>query len=597
MIALAPGAGFPAAALGAALLHFLWQGTLVGALHALLRGMLPRDASEARYALGLLALLMLAVLPIGTFLFLVGATAPASLLGESVALPRGALLPEVLAAGPLSAGLEQAGLLHWVVVPWLAGVSLLSLRALAQWLALQGLLRRHACVDAELDRVLARLEVLFASPRRLAVFVCERIDTPMLVGWLKPVILLPPAVAFGFPRAQLELVLAHELGHLRRLDHLANLLQTLIETLLFYHPVVHWISREVRAERELCCDRLVLARTGEAPRVYARVLEALETSRFSPLPLGVAATGGALLDRVRRLVGEAGVERQPARRLAVAAIAAFLALACWQDGREAAPAWLDGPLAWQGSSARFTLAVEDIEPVVAPDPVVLATPRARLAGMQPVERAPEGREPSARHAASSGRLQRPAPAPASSAPAGAPPPDALPAEVAVPPPPVRVADTRGPAAMPAAALASPLRSPLASAVSGSMPVIIEARRPDLSRGIRGAGEERVELNFTVAADGSVRDIRIAEASQRHAQLERAARSALAAWRFDPGTIQPGAGYRQAFVFSGGGQTRGGACVRVTGSMLCRQGWKPEARPDGHPVLLGGHPPARMVAGG
>src|SRR6185436_16440590 len=98
-------------------------------------------------------------------------------------------------------------------------------------------------------------------------------------GWLRPGILLPAAVALGFPAAQIELILAHELGHVRRWDYVVNLVQVVIETVLFYHPVVHWISRELRHEREICCDEMVLRVTRGHPHVYARTLASLEELR------------------------------------------------------------------------------------------------------------------------------------------------------------------------------------------------------------------------------------------------------------------------------------------------------------------------------
>ena len=95
---------------------------------------------------------------------------------------------------------------------------------------------------------------------------------PLVVGWLRPVVLLPLTVASGFPPAEVELILAHELAHIRRLGTLVNLLQVVLETLQFYHPAAHWISRDVRREREVCCDALTLAASGAARRNYLAAL-------------------------------------------------------------------------------------------------------------------------------------------------------------------------------------------------------------------------------------------------------------------------------------------------------------------------------------
>ena len=200
--------------------------------------------------------------------------------------------------------------LPWLVLSWILGVAVMAWRALRQWQALERIAHQCARSSSELERMLASLSKRFGLVRSIRVLVSEHIDTPTLIGWIKPVILIPTAVALGFPRQHVELILAHELGHLRRYDHLVNLGQAVVETLLFYHPAVHWISREVRNDREVCCDRLVLRLTRGEPREYAQTLASLEELRLTAPRLAIAATGGVLLDRVRRIID------MPAPRLA-----------------------------------------------------------------------------------------------------------------------------------------------------------------------------------------------------------------------------------------------------------------------------------------
>jgi hypothetical protein len=138
----------------------------------------------------------------------------------------------------------------------------------------------------------------------------------------------------GLSPWQLDAILAHELAHVRRHDYLVNLLQAAVETLLFYHPAVWWLSNEVRRERESCCDDLAVELCGDR-LAYARALAELEGLRLSPPRLALAADGGALMERVRRLVG-APVRRS--RRswlvglLALALLPAGLALSRAQEG-------------------------------------------------------------------------------------------------------------------------------------------------------------------------------------------------------------------------------------------------------------------------
>ena len=119
-----------------------------------------------------------------------------------------------------------------------------------------------------------------------------------------PVVLLPVSALAGLSPRQLEMVLAHELAHIRRHDFAVNLVQALVETLFFYHPAVAWLGRTVREEREHCCDDLAVAACGSAVS-YARALTALESLRMpgaQPAQPALYATGGSLAERVRRLV-------------------------------------------------------------------------------------------------------------------------------------------------------------------------------------------------------------------------------------------------------------------------------------------------------
>jgi beta-lactamase regulating signal transducer with metallopeptidase domain len=193
-------------------------------------------------------------------------------------------------------------LLPRLVFIWLIGVVLLSLRLLGGWVQVGRLKRRWAVPAAErwqqmLLDVARRLRL--ARPVRLLESAAARV--PTVIGWLRPVILLPASILTGLSPEQIEALLAHELAHIRRYDYLVNLVQTVIETLLFYHPAVWWVSHRARVEREHCCDDLAVATCGDA-LAYARALADLETLRAAaPQPV-LAATGGPLLSRIRRVL-------------------------------------------------------------------------------------------------------------------------------------------------------------------------------------------------------------------------------------------------------------------------------------------------------
>src|SRR6185295_14003751 len=114
--------------------------------------------------------------------------------------------------------------------------------------------------------------------RHVAIVQSAAVAVPTLIGWLKPVVLLPASALSGLSPEQLQAILAHELAHVRRHDYLVNLLQSMVETLLFYHPAAWWVSARVRAEREHCCDDLAVDVCGDRDS-YATALAELESRR------------------------------------------------------------------------------------------------------------------------------------------------------------------------------------------------------------------------------------------------------------------------------------------------------------------------------
>lgn len=192
-----------------------------------------------------------------------------------------------------------------VVMAWLFGVVVVSCR----WLQGCWWVRRIRTVKVEpvdpaLEAVLEYLKCRFEIQRPVRLVRSALAEVPMVVGWLRPVILLPASALTGLTLEQLESIIAHELAHVRRCDYLVNAFQNAVETLMFYHPAVWWVSRCVREEREHCCDDLVV-RVCSDRVVYARALFRLEELRGTPARLAFAASGGSLLQRMRRLLGGA----------------------------------------------------------------------------------------------------------------------------------------------------------------------------------------------------------------------------------------------------------------------------------------------------
>lgn len=305
--------------LGWALLHLLWQGALVAAALAVALRVLDRRAAAVRYLLACGALALMLVLPALTAWrhhatqkveapSPVTAFAPMPAPAPTVARPTYARVsaPVAEAAPSLERTLASLGEhMHWLVLAWALGVAVSSLRLLSGWLRLRRLVHEASPAPAEWQEALERLARRLGMTRPVRLLRSAALDVPAAVGWLRPVVLLPVSALTGLSARQLEMVLAHELAHIRRHDFAVNLVQTLVETLLFYHPAVWWMSRVIRVEREHCCDDIAVGTSG-SPVSYAKALTALESLRV--LPLGEAspamsALGGSLTERVRRLVG------------------------------------------------------------------------------------------------------------------------------------------------------------------------------------------------------------------------------------------------------------------------------------------------------
>lgn len=139
--------------------------------------------------------------------------------------------------------------------------------------------------------------------RKVKVFLSEKIDVPATLDFFKPIILLPVATFNHLTIPQVESVLLHELAHIRRNDYIINIIASVIETVLFFNPFVHLLTKSLKKEREHCCDDLVL-RYQFDPHSYASALLSLEKMRIGIQPLAVAATGenGQLLGRVKRIM-------------------------------------------------------------------------------------------------------------------------------------------------------------------------------------------------------------------------------------------------------------------------------------------------------
>lgn len=282
------------AGIGWTLVHFLWQGLLLGCATAVLLTLMRNARPEYRYAVACGAL----------FLCLAW---PAAELAARMQLADAGAAHVRFAAQLIAFNGPEHGLLPYlqsklvpIVVLWAACAAALALRLALGLLWVGRVAARHGS-DAHWQARLSRMAAEFGITRKVRLRVVDNLASPMTAGWWRPVVLVPASLITGMPPQLLEALLAHEMGHIRRVDYLVNLGQNVVETLLFYHPAVWWISGRIRAEREQIADDLAANHLGE-PRRLALALSELERFQFSHHHLAQAANGGDLMTRIKRLI-------------------------------------------------------------------------------------------------------------------------------------------------------------------------------------------------------------------------------------------------------------------------------------------------------
>lgn len=359
-------------ALGAALLHFLWEAGVVAAVVALMQARQPAAPPARRYARYCVALLALPLVFVATLVWMHagGGTGWAAAALAHWARPQ--LLPYI------------AGL-------WALGVTLMGVRALGGWMWLRRA-RREAtrqldgCVPQSWQQVLRRLQAAMRVAGTVGLGVSRRVLGPCVLGWWRPLILVPASALTGWDGAQLEALLAHELAHIARRDYLVNVAQRAVEALFFYHPAVWWLSTQVTQEREHCCDDAAIAVCGDRVR-YARALVEAAAASLQPTPrreLACAAHDGELRPRVLRILG-LPVPSAPLRLwAALTLMLALLGAGAWLHAPQPPRALTPAPAA----TATLPLPPHSWASLVTPLPKQAIQPQAAASTERPGVKAP-----------------------------------------------------------------------------------------------------------------------------------------------------------------------------------------------------------------
>jgi bla regulator protein BlaR1 len=602
--------------LGWALLHFLWQGTVIGLCYAAVMPLFRHASAHARYLVSLAALLLLGgCVPVTLWVLAdtsvaVGpmGLAGAGALGSAIAAPSTGIDVVLAWLGELA---------PWIVPAWAVGVGLLSTRLFIDWYRVRAIVTdAEPVADPVWIGVIERVSQAVGLRRAVQLLESVSTEVPVVVGWLRPVVLVPSSVLIGLDPRQLELILVHELAHVRRGDYLINLIQVAIETLLFYHPVVRWISSRVREERENCCDDLVVRTCGDR-LAYARALLELEGMRGLAATAAMSSAGGNLAVRIRRIIGMPAPQKGAADWLTGVALTAIgvasLGIGAIDDSSESAlrpandRAELPAPSSDLTATATATEPVDtapplarvsdaagqppDVSPGSAPaqSPGVVAIPAGTAATAPDASRTGRGPQVPATTDAGAGAKMEPtvsAPVPVSVSEPPANPPSSLqieefeidqtrlpaPGPVAMGRPQVEA--PAGPGSGPqlgagSSGIAAPVPEPV---VTGGHPVRMAA--PEFPTRARSLGHEGyVVVAFTIGTNGRPRDIEVVDVGPRD-YFSKAAIRAIRQWRFEPvrvdgQLVEKRISQRFSFVLDGSEPVADEECVMLTGSRLCR----------------------------
>jgi beta-lactamase regulating signal transducer with metallopeptidase domain len=320
------------------LLHFLWQGMFVALIWAVLFRLFQARRTQVHYVLGLAGMFVMAACPVVTLVLLESdagwreAKPGISQVDDRLPLLRGSSASQSHQSlhgsdQAMAHGGEKHYLVRWigaaqpyVLGGWIVGLTLLGGRVLLGVVGVRRLRRGRRALSGDIADRAAALARRMGLGRIPGMFASVAAREAVVVGLLRPMVLLPVAWLAEMSPDVLEAVIAHELAHIRRFDLWFNLFQRLVETLLFYHPAVWWLSRRVRLAREMCCDELAARTTGDCV-AYATALETAARKRITPagslLQVALGVTRMTLLDRVRNVLGLGPLHKQRRWWLAV----------------------------------------------------------------------------------------------------------------------------------------------------------------------------------------------------------------------------------------------------------------------------------------
>ncbi len=297
-------------ALGWSIIHFIWQFSVLSLGLAAALAITRNQTSQLRYFLALSILLFAPVL------FAINFLQGLQLWQELVINPD---ISSIQLTGLVNTILDHSlsydkkEILFWsindaipiLVFIWVLGVLFFSIRFIKSFLYIRNLkkdyfLGTHVCWVEKIKKWSVSLKI----KKTVSLVESEKISSPITIGFLKPFIFFPVGMLSGLPAEQIEAIILHEMAHIARKDYMVNILQSVIETILFFHPAIWWISARVREERENCCDDLAISQMVQ-PVILANALVNVNMLTYEKSTGVLAFTGNdePLTKRVKRLVG------------------------------------------------------------------------------------------------------------------------------------------------------------------------------------------------------------------------------------------------------------------------------------------------------
>ncbi|MCE7063063.1 M56 family metallopeptidase [Dyadobacter sp. CY343] len=296
-------------AFGWTLVHSLWQATALLIISLVAFYVLRKKSASTKYLAGVSLLFGQIVASVITFFYYHSKySSPLPGLSNTVSLNK-SNLNSLAQSGyelPISLKIQfwLTSHLHELVVCWVIGAAILLIRFLGGWLFTVKLRAQARVVMDKEWR--ARLGVIVAKmniAKSVDFKETSKILTPMVIGTLSPVILVPIGFLSGFSTSQVEAILAHELAHIKRNDYLINLFQSFVEVIFFFHPAIWWLSDRIRAEREHCCDDIALAVCGDKMSLVHALVKVAEWQTAPRVAMAFASKKPLLLNRVQRVLG------------------------------------------------------------------------------------------------------------------------------------------------------------------------------------------------------------------------------------------------------------------------------------------------------